>query len=145
MIQKDKFGLPNNFGEPGGPRFLDVLNQHIGAKLQVFQGKPLNKENMEAMYQSVSETIHGLFMRSGRNIHEDARCWLAQQLYECIKISDSAIVTRDVETWKYTPTAVYQKCTLSKVPLDDLRFIAGLFSDASFNFKILEELKARRA
>lgn len=135
--------IPPNVGKPGGPRFLDVLNYHIGIKLQKFVGGSLNREAMENMYDCVAETVHGVFSQSGRDLHEDARCWLAQKMYECIKIGDSPIITRDEDTWKHTVHPVYQKCTLERVPLTDLRFIAGLFNEAAFAPQIVDELKRR--
>jgi hypothetical protein len=137
--------LPPNVGKPGGPRFLDVLNYHIGIKLQKFVGGKLNKETMELMYDCVAETVHGVFSKGSQNIHEDARCWLAQKMYETIKVGDSPIITRDEDTWKHNVHPVYQKCTLERVPLQDLRLIAGLFSEATFASQILDELKRRGA
>lgn len=137
--------IPPNVGKPGGPRFLDVLNYHIGIKLQKFVGRSLNKETMELMYDCVAETIHGVFSMGSQNIHEDARCWIAQKMYETIKVGDSPIITRDEDTWKHNVHPVYQKCTLERVPLADLRFIAGLFSEASFAGLIHDELKRRGA
>lgn len=135
--------LPPNVGKPGGPRFLDVLNYHIGIKLQKFIGKSLNKDTMELMYDSVAETVHGVFAKGSQNIHEDARCWLAQKMYETIKVGDSPIITREEDTWKHNVHPVYQKCSLDRVPLTDLRLIAGLFSEATFAGQILDELKKR--
>ena len=135
--------LPANVGKPGGPRFLDVLNYHIGIKLQKFVGKTLDKDLMEDMYECVAETIHGVFSMCSQNIHEDARCWLAQKMYETIKIGDSPIITRDEDTWKHNVHPVYQKCTLERVPMTDLRLIAGLFSEASFAGQIHDEFKKR--
>ncbi len=135
--------LPPNVGKPGGPRFLDVLNYHIGIKLQKFVQMSFNKETMELMYDCVAETVHGVFSKGSQNIHEDARCWLAQKMYETIKIGDSPIITRDEDTWKHEVHPVYQKCTLERVPPTDLRLIAGLFSEATFGPQILDELKRR--
>jgi hypothetical protein len=64
-------------------------------------------------------------------------------MYECIKVGDSPIITRDEETWKHGVHPVYQRCTLDHVPLNDLRLIAGLFSEATFAGQILDELKRR--
>ncbi len=137
--------MPPNVGKPGGPRFLDVLNYHIGIKLQKYIGKNLNKETMELMYDCVAETVHGVFAKGSQNIHEDGRCWLAQKMYETIKIGDSPIITREEDTWKHNVHPVYRKCTLEHVPLTDLRLIAGLFSEATFASQILDELKKRGA
>lgn len=136
--------IPNNIGKPGGARFLDLLNFHIGTKLQKFVGMPLNKDSMELMYDAVAETVHGTFTQSTRGIHEDARCWLAQKMYETIKIGDSPIITRETDTWKHEVHPVYQKCTLKNVPDSDLRYIAGLFNEASFAGEILDEIKNRK-
>lgn len=135
--------IPANIGKPGGPRFLDLLNFHIGTKLQKFVGRSLDKETMELMYDAVAETVHGTFTQSTRGIHEDARCWLAQKMYETIKIGDSPIITREADTWKHEVHPVYQKCKLDRVPDDDLRYIAGLFNEATFAGEILDELKRR--
>ncbi len=135
--------IPKNIGKPGGPRFLDVLNYHIGTKLQKFVHCRLDKETMEQMYLSVSETIQGVFTQSTRGIHEDARCWLSQKMYETIKIGNSEIITRDVDTWNHGVVPVYQKCNLDRVPDNDLRYIAGLFNEAPFAYEILDELKRR--
>lgn len=139
--------IPPNVGKPGGPRFLDVLNFHLGTKLQRFAGKGLvlNKDTMEQMYELVAETVHGVFMHGSQNISEDARCWLAQRMYETIKIGDSPIITREEETWKHGVRPVYQKATLERVPMSDLRLIAGLFSEATFAGQIHDELKKRGA
>ena len=135
--------IPNNIGKPGGPRFLDLLNFHIGTKLQKFVGMSLTKDTMELMYDAVAETIHATFTQSTRGIHEDARCWLAQKMYETIKIGDSPIITRETDTWKHEVHPVYQKCTLKSVPDSDLRYIAGIFNEASFAGQILDEIKNR--
>jgi hypothetical protein len=135
--------IPKNIGKPGGPRFLDVLNYHINFKLQNFVGQSLNRETMENMYDCVAETVHGVFTPSTRPIHEDARCWLAQKMYESVKVGDSPIITRDSETWKHDVHPVYMKCDLKNVPDSDLRYIAGLFNEASFAPLILDELKSR--
>lgn len=135
--------IPPNVGKPGGPRFLDVLNYHLGVKLQKFRGQSLNRTTMEAMFDCVSETIHNVFAQGSQNIHEDARCWIAQKMYETIKVGDSPIITRDEDTWKHDVHPVYQKCKLDRVPLTDLRLIAGLFSESSFAGEILDELRRR--
>lgn len=135
--------LPPNVGKPGGPRFLDVLNYHLGMKLQRFLGGALTQELMEEMFDCVSETVQNVFSSGSQNLHEDARCWIAQKMYETIKVGDSPIITRDESTWKHSVRPVYQRCTLERVPDQDLRLIAGLFSDASFADSIMEELKKR--
>ncbi len=135
--------IPKNVGKPGGPRFVDVLSYHLGIKLQKFVGGTLNKDTQEAMFDCVSETIHNVFAKGSQNIHEDARCWIAQKMYETIKVGDSPIITRDEDTWKHNVHPVYQKCKLDRVPLQDVRLIAGLFSESSFAGEILDELKRR--
>lgn len=137
--------MPPNLGKPGGARFLDVLNFHLGMKLQKFVGQTLSRETMEGMYEAVRETVHGVFSSGRQNIHEDAREWLSQKLYECVKVGDSPIITRDEETWKHDVRPVYQKRTLERVPLQDVRLIAGLFNEATFAGEILDELKKRGA
>ena len=139
--------IPANVGKPGGPRFLDVLSYHLGIKLQKFADgtRKLDKVTMEEMFDCVSETIHNVFAKGSQNIREDARCWLAQRMYETIKIGDSTIITRDEDTWKHDVNPVYQRCELDRVPLGDVRLIAGLFSEATFADEILEELKRRGA
>ncbi len=137
------YPLPNNFGMPGGPRFLDVLNLHIGAKLQSFTYRVLDEATMREMYQCVNETIQGVFSKSSQNVSDDARRWLSQKMYECIKISDSQIITRDEETWKHSVRPIYEAATLRNVPDTDLRLLAGLFSDATFAHELVEELKRR--
>jgi len=137
--------IPKNVGKPGGPRFVDVLCYHLGIKLQKFVGKTLTKDSMEEMFDCVSETIHNVFAKGSQNISEDARCWIAQKMYETIKVGDSPIITREEDTWKHDVHPVYLKCKLDHVPLQDLRLIAGLFSEASFASEILDELKRRGA
>ncbi len=135
--------LPPNVGKPGGPRFMDVLNYHLGVKLQVFTGEPLNRDTMGKMYELVNETVQNIFSKGSQNVHEDARIWLAQRMYECIKIGDSTIITRDEDTWKHEVRPVYQRMTLDRVPLSDVRLIAGLFSESTFASELLTELKKR--
>lgn len=137
--------IPPNVGKPGGPRFLDVLSYHLGTKIQKFVGQPLNKQTQEAMFDCVSETVHNVFAKGSQNIHEDARCWLAQKMYETIKIGDSPIITREEDTWKHDVHPVYKICKLDSVPLTDLRLIAGLFSESTFAYEIMDELKRRGA
>ncbi len=146
MIDKSNMPLPvipANTGKPGGPRFLDVLNYHLNVKLQRFVGQSLSRETMEKMYECVADTIHGTFTHTSRTIHEDTHCWLAQKMYETIKVGDSPIITREEDTWRHDVHPVYQRCSLKNVPDTDLRFIAGLFSEASFAGDILDELKRR--
>lgn len=135
--------IPPNVGKPGGPRFLDVLNYHVGVKLQRFVGQTLDRASMEGMYACVLETVDGVFSKGSQNIHEDARRWLAQRMYDCIKIGDSPIITRDEDTWKHDVRPIYEKATLDRAPLADVRLIAGLFSESSFAGDILEELRRR--
>lgn len=139
--------IPPNVGKPGGPRFLDVLNYHLGTKLQKFADgtRTLNRSTMDEMFDCVSETVHNVFSKGSQNIHEDARCWIAQKMYETIKVGDSPIITRDEDTWKHEVHPVYTKCKLDRVPLQDVRLIAGLFSESSFAGDIMDELKRRGA
>ena len=152
MSQEDEkprypVNIPPNVGKPGGPRFLDVLSYHLGTKLQKFAGghRTLNKATMEEMFDCVSETVHNVFAKSSQNICEDARCWVAQKMYETIKIGDSPIITREEDTWKHDVHPVYKICKLDRVPLTDLRLIAGLFSESTFAYEIMDELKRRGA
>ena len=139
----NKPNLPSNFGSPGGPRFLDVLNFHLGTKLQQYVGRVLDQQTMAEMFECVRETVHGVFSHSSQNIASEAREWLSQRLYECIKIGDNQIITREEDTWKHSVTPMYERANLARVSDSDIRLLAGLFSEASFSGDIRDELRRR--
>lgn len=135
--------IPPNVGKPGGPRFVDVLGYHLGIKLQKYVGQNLTRDTMNDMYECVRETVHNVFSQGSQNVHEDAREWLAQKLYSTIKIGDSPIITRDETTWKHDVSPVFEGKTLARASDQDVRLIAGLFSESTFAGEIMDELKRR--
>ena len=135
--------LPSNLGKPGGVRFLDVLNYALNIKLQKCKSMFLTQKNMEFMYELVSETVIPTLKKASVGLHDDTCCWVAQRMYETIKVGSSPIITRDESSWSHDVAPVYAKCTLERVPDSDVRLIAGLFDQASFADEIKQELKRR--
>jgi hypothetical protein len=127
------------------PRFAEVLEYHLNIKLQKFAGtgKGLTRSDMEDMYGIIKEVVHAVFAKSSRNPSDVTKDWIAQKYYEAIKFSDTKVLTEDPETWDYSIAPVFQEAPISKIPNDDLRFIAGIFNETVFYEDIEEELRKR--
>lgn len=125
------------------PRFADILEYHLNLKLQKYSKKDLTRDVMEEMYGMIRETVHKVFSKSSMNPTVYTKDWIAQKYYETIKLSGSKILTEDPASWEHSVSRVYEPVDISKLPLDELRFIGGLFNEMTFSDEILEEIRKR--
>lgn len=130
--------IPKDLGKPGGPRFMDLLYYHLNLKVSGFAGQHATKETLEDIYDTILQTIGETMNRTG--ISRKTCEFLAQRIYESIKISSNVVQLPAPEDWEHSTRGkhVYDRVLVDQLPPTELRLVAGLFSDSVFAEELRE-------
>ena len=77
-------------------RFVDVLVHFMNRGLQKWVHTPFTKTTMYEIYQFVLETVDATFGRSQVNFTQNAKTWIAQELYSSIKIGTPIVTGKQI-------------------------------------------------
>lgn len=124
-------------------RFADVLTHYINRGLQKYVGESMTKQLLGEIYVYVRQTVDETFGKSKLNFTSKTKEWISQQLYSSIKIGKPELIFTSDSQNAISAPKIYDSISISDLPVDELRTIGSLFSDADFAHIIAGELRRR--